>query len=54
MSTKLWTDRSAVYVVTVGAEFVPVSPWDFPATFSDARLESKNLALDLKQVNPSR
>lgn len=46
MSKRMWTDRSVVYLVRAGKDFRPQSPWDCPASFTDARLHAQNLPLE--------
>jgi hypothetical protein len=46
MSKRMWTDRSVVYVVTAGDDFVPRSAWDFPETFTGAKLQTRNVPLE--------
>ena len=45
MSSRLWTDRSVVYIITVGPDFRPQSPWSLPETFLDARVKARNVPL---------
>ena len=46
MSKRMWTDRSAVYLVRVADEFRPQSPWDQPEVFTGATLQVKNIPLE--------
>ena len=46
MSKRMWTDRSAVYVVRSEEDFVPQSPWNFPKAFTGGTLQSANLPLE--------
>ena len=46
MSTRMWTDRSTVYLVRVGSDLRPNSSWEHPQTFSDAKLQVRNLPLE--------
>ena len=45
-NNRLWTDRSAVFIVQVGEDFRPQSPWNLPATFTQAEIYAKNLPLE--------
>ena len=46
MSSRMWTDRSVVYVVRTGGDFCPRSPWDFPESFTDARIQVRNIPVE--------
>ena len=46
MSKRMWTDRSAVFVVRADDGFTPNSPWNFPQTFTEGRLHTTNLPLE--------
>ena len=46
MSKKLWPDRSVVYIVRADDDFTPSSSWDCPETFSDAKVQVRNLPLE--------
>jgi hypothetical protein len=42
----MWTDRSVVYLVCAGDDFRPQSPWDIPNSFTDAKLQARNVTLE--------
>jgi hypothetical protein len=45
MAGRMWTDRSVVYVVSVGDDFRPISAWDNPQHFTDAQVVARNVPL---------
>jgi hypothetical protein len=44
--SKMWTDRTAIFVVRAGDDFVPLSPWDIPQSFTEARRHSQHVPLE--------
>ena len=44
--SKIWTDRTVIYLVRAGDDFTPRSPWDCPNSFTEARVHARNVPLE--------
>ena len=46
MPTRSWTERTAVYIVTVGEGFKPTSDFHLPETFTEGHVYVKNVTME--------
>ena len=46
MPTRSWTERTAVYIVTVGEGFKPTGDFQLPETFTEGHVYVKNVTME--------